>query len=83
MATARAKTNKRKQITNKQLMALLILTVTLVLLALILTSGQAWLTVLGVTITLTVLILSITGTPELLPGTLRAILSEIRRLVRS
>jgi asparagine N-glycosylation enzyme membrane subunit Stt3 len=61
----------------------LITTVALVLLALIWTgSQQAGLVVLAVTIVLTVLILAITGSPELLPATLRAFLSEIRRILR-
>lgn len=74
---------KKEQLSaNKQLMALLILTVTLVLLALILAAHQTGLATLCITITLTVLILAVTGTPELLPATLRAMLSEIRRILR-
>ncbi|MCL4298145.1 MAG: hypothetical protein KJ077_20570 [Anaerolineae bacterium] len=77
--------NNGKQRGNKdqELMTLLMLTVTLTLLVLIFTStGQTWLVVLAVTIILTVLILSVTGNPELLPDTLKAILCEIRRILR-
>lgn len=83
MLKKRNKSKKRTVNTNKQLIALLILTVTLVLLTLILTGGQAGLIALAVMITLVVLILSVTGHPELLPDTLKAILSEIRRAVTS
>lgn len=83
MLKKRNKSKKRTVNTNKQLIALLILTVTLVLLTLILTGGQAGLIALAVMITLVVLILSVTGNPELLPDTLKAILSEIRRTVTS
>jgi hypothetical protein len=81
MFKQRNKNKKRNVTTNKQLIALLILTVTLVLLTLILTGGQAGLIALAVMTTLIVLILSVTGHPELLPDILKAILSEIRRAV--
>lgn len=82
MTTRIDKTKRCKTNTSKHLLALLILTVALVLLALIITGGQSGLVILAVTITLTVLILAVTGHPELLPGTLRAMLNEIRRILR-
>ena len=61
----------------------LIITTTIILMALILTATrQTGPVVLAVTIISTVLILSVTGKAELLPTTLRAILSEIRRMVQ-
>lgn len=73
----------RRRYSKYQLFFFLIATVTLVLLTLISTAGQqAGLVVLAVTIVLTVLILAVTGSPDLLPATLRAMLSEIRRTLR-
>ena len=65
-----------------ELLALLILAVTLTLMLLILASGQTWLVALAVTIVLTALILAVIGAAELLPATLKAMLSEIRRMWR-
>lgn len=81
MLKQRNNPKKRTISTNKQVIALLILTVTLVLLTLILTGGQAGLIALAVMITLIVLILAVTGQAELLPATLKAILGEIRRAI--
>lgn len=82
MITQPNKSGKRGN--DQDLMHLLVLTVTITLLVLILSgSGQTWFVVLATTIILVVLILAITGNSILLPDTLKAILSEIRRILRS
>ncbi|GIK41365.1 MAG: hypothetical protein BroJett011_51980 [Chloroflexota bacterium] len=84
MITQPDKSGKHRGNKDQDLMTLLVLTVTLILLFLILTgSSQTWFVVLATTIIVTVLILAITGNSELLPDTLKAILSEIRRIFRS
>jgi hypothetical protein len=75
-------TKKRKTSAGKHLPAFLILAVALVLVTLILAGDQTQTVALSVTVVLTVLILAITGSPELLPRTLKAILAGIGRIVR-
>ncbi len=82
MKTQPIKSEVPKAKASVELRALLILAVTLVLMLLIVASGQTWLAALAVTIVLTVLILAVVGAPELLPATLKAMLSEIRRMLR-
>jgi hypothetical protein len=74
--------SKQTKVTKTELVAFLILAVTLVLMLLIVVSSQTWLVALAVTIVLTVLILAVIGVPELLPATLKAMLAELRRILR-
>ncbi len=77
------KTKSSRKQPKPSLLSLLIVTVTLVLLSLIQTGQQETGPVaLAVTVVLTVLILTVANAADLLPATLRAILGEIRRLVR-
>lgn len=78
------KAKKHLRLHRKDLLFLsLIVTVTATLLTMILTATQQTaVVVLAVTIVLTVLILAVTGKAELVPATLRAILSEIRRMLK-
>jgi hypothetical protein len=67
---------------SKTLGTLLVLAVTVVLLSLLFTGNQGLMDTLSVTIILVTMILVIGGASNQLPGVLRIILSEIRRIIR-
>ena len=60
----------------------LILAVTTILLAFLLTGSQSWPAVLVVLVTILALILVTSGSAQLLPSVLEVVLREIRRIIR-